>query len=308
METRALPFTLRQLQYAAAVAELRSFRKAAERCAVSQPALSAQLAALERGLGARLFERDRRRVFLTPAGSELLPRLLAVLLPAGDLVTEARRLVDPLSGTLRLGILPTIAPYLLPFAAPLLSEKYPDLTLLWTEEKTDPLLQALAAGELEGALVASAAEGEGLASETLGRDVFLLAAPRSHPLARPRGAVRFEELRGAAVLLLDDGHCLREQALAVCARANAHERGFRATSLATLSQMAAAGLGVTLLPRLAAATEAARATLVLRPFAEPAPHRTLTLLFRSRSPLAPSLRALAEALRRAFARAISARP
>jgi LysR family hydrogen peroxide-inducible transcriptional activator len=110
MDNRPHPFTLRQLQYAAAVAELRSFRKAAERCAVSQPALSAQLAALERGLGTRLFERDRRRVLLTPAGSELLPRLLGVLLPAGDLVAEARRLADPLAGTIRIGVLPTIAP------------------------------------------------------------------------------------------------------------------------------------------------------------------------------------------------------
>jgi LysR family hydrogen peroxide-inducible transcriptional activator len=142
----------------------------------------------------------------------------------------------------------------------------------------------------------------------VGRDDFLLAAPRSHPLARPRGLARPEELRGAAVLLLDDGHCLREQALAVCARAKAHERGFRATSLATLAQMAAAGLGVTLLPRLAAGTEAARAGLVLRPFATPAPHRTLLLVFRRESPFAPALLALGETLRRAFARAVPTPP
>lgn len=307
MVFRPLASTLRQLQYAAAVAETRSFRKAATACAVSQPALSAQLAALERALGVRLFERDRRSVRPTAAGEALLPRLRAVLLAAADLDGAAGGLRDPFAGTLRVGVLPTVAPYLLPAASPLLASALPRLTLLWTEERTDALVSALRDGRLDAALLAAVPGLDGLAKETIGRDDFLLAAPRGHALVTPRRPASLAELHGADVLLLDDGHCFRDQALALCARAKARENGFRATSLGTLAQMAGAGTGVTLLPALAAATEAPRARLALRRFAAPAPHRTLVLVSRKGTPAAPVISSAAGVLREAFLKA-AARP
>jgi LysR family hydrogen peroxide-inducible transcriptional activator len=293
------PVTLRQLQYLAAVADLRSFGRAAEACHVSQPSLSAQVAEAEGALGVRLFERDRRGVLLTRAGEALLPRLRQVLLEAGDLVEAARRLADPRAGTLRLGALPTIAPYLLPAAVPLLRAALPRLTLRWDEDRTAALVKRVEAGELEGALVAAEADLGTLETVSVSEDPFVLAAPPHHPLARATGPVRPADLRGAEVLLLDDGHCLRHQALEVCGAARARELDFRATSLGTLVQMVAGGAGVTLLPSLAAATEAGRAGLVLRPFAAPAPARTLVVAWRRGSAAEPALREVAEVVARA---------
>src|SRR5678816_1300713 len=241
------PASLRQLQYAVAVADARSFRRAAEQCGVSQPSLSAQLAQLEGALGVRLFERDRRRVLLTPAGEELIERARRVLGDADDLVDAARRLGDPLAGTLSIGVIPTISPYLLPAAAPAIRRAHPRLTVRWLEDKTESLARDLHAGRLDAALLALEADlGGPLQREVIGRDPFVLAAPRKH--ARP---ANLGELRGAHLLLLDDGHCLRDQALAVCAGARTEELAFRATSLPTLAQMVSAGAGITLLPSMA---------------------------------------------------------
>lgn len=293
------PVTLRQLQYLAAVADLRSFRRAAEACHVSQPSLSAQVAEAERALGVRLFDRDRRGVLVTRAGVALLERLRRVLVEADDLVDAARRHADPRAGTLRLGILPTIGPYLLPAAVPALRAALPRLVVRWEEDRTAALVRRVEAGELEGAVVAAEADLGGLETLELGADPFLLAAAPAHPLAQGAGPARPGELRGHEVLLLDDGHCLRAQALEVCSAAKARELDFRATSLATLVQMVAGGAGVTLLPALAAGTEAARADLVLRPFAAPAPARTLVLAWRRRSAAEPALREVGEAVARA---------
>src|SRR6187455_3001119 len=158
MDYRLLPFSLRQLQYVAAVAETKSFRRAAELCHVSQPTLSAQVAELEGALGVRLFERDRRRVLLTPVGEELVGRARKVLLEAGELSAAATRGRDPLSGTLRLGVIPTIAPYLLPELAAPLRERFPRAALIWIEDKTKKLVAELAAGNLDGAVLALEAE------------------------------------------------------------------------------------------------------------------------------------------------------
>ena len=299
MTNAPLPVTLRQLQYLAAVADLRSFRRAAEACHVSQPSLSAQVAEAEGALGVRLFERDRRGVLLTRAGEALRPRLRQVLLEAGDLVAAARRLADPRAGTVRLGVLPTIGPYLLPAAVPLLRAALPRLAIRWDEDRTAGLVRRVEAGELEGALVAAEADLGALQAVPVGDDPFVLAAPPGHPLARATGPVRPADLRGAEVLLLDDGHCLRDQALEVCGAARARELDFRATSLSTLVQMVAGGAGVTLLPSLAAATEASRSGLVLRPFAAPAPARTLVVAWRRRSSAEPALREVAEVVARA---------
>src|SRR5262245_29463203 len=252
------PFTLRQLQYVTAVADTGSFRRAAERCAVSQPALSSQVAAVEQGLGVRLFERDHRRVLPTAAGQELLARARRLLVDAEDLTQASRRLGDPLAGTVRIGVIPTVSPYLLPEVVPALRRRQARLTVVWIEDKTDVLAARLQEGALDGALLALEPRLADFESEIIGEDPFLLAAPRTHPLAARRSPAHLHDLKGAHVLLLDDGHCLRDQALEVCAKGEAEELGFRATSLATLVQMVASGAGVTLLPRLAAPAESRR--------------------------------------------------
>jgi len=294
------PYTLRQLQYAVAVADLRNFRRAAAHCAVSQPALSAQLAALEQSLGVRLFERGRGGVLVTPAGEELVAAARRVLLGADDLLAASTRHRDPLAGTLRIGVIPTIAPYLLPRAVPRLSAAFPQATFVWVEEKTETLLARLAGGEVDAALLAHVAGLDGFEEEELGLDPFVLAVPRDHELAKGSGPVRPGELEGEPVLLLDDGHCLRDQSLAYCARAGAQELGYRATSLPTLVQMVAGGAGVTLLPTMAVETERARAAIAIRPFAPREPARTIVLLWRPRSPLATALAGVARVLHGVF--------
>jgi LysR family hydrogen peroxide-inducible transcriptional activator len=297
------PLSLRQLQYVAAVAEERSFRRAAERCRVSQPSLSAQLAAVEEALGVRLFERDRRGVLPTRAGEELLERARRVLVEADDLVEAARRLGDPLAGLLRIGVIPTISPYLLPEIVPALGRAHRRLTVRWTEDKTDTLAANLRDGTLDAALLALEANIGEVAHEVIAEDPFVLATPLEHPLARRKGPARLADLHGANVLLLDDGHCLRDQALTLCSRAQAQELGFRATSLATLVQMVGAGAGVTLLPRLSLPTETRRSPLAIRPFASPAPHRTLALVWRRHAAVGAALRTIAVTLREAYQRA-----
>ena len=295
------PLSLRQLQYAVAVAESLSFRKAAERCHVSQPSLSAQLAQMEEALGVRLFERDRRRVLVTAAGCELIERARLILRETDDLVELARRSGDPLSGTLRIGIIPTISPYLLPRLTSALRTAYPRLTALWVEDKTEVLVRSLEAGTLDAALLALEANIGEVEREIIGLDPFVLATPVGHPLGAKASPARASELCDASVLLLDDGHCFREQALAFCSSAKAHELEFRATSLSTLAQMVAGGAGVTLLPEIAVPTEAKRAELSIRPFAQPAPSRTIALVWRRRAPLGSALRQLAGIARAAYA-------
>ena len=294
------PFTLRQLQYARAVADTLSFHKAAERCRVAQPSLSAQIAALERGLGVTLFERDRRKVLVTGAGRELLDRARRILLGADELSDAALRLSDPLSGMVRVGVIPTISPYLLPPVTPALHAAYPRLTIVWIEDKTPVLTAALSEGGLDAAVLALEAEVGDFEHAVIAKDPFVLAMSADDPLAKRKAPARPEELEGESVLLLDDGHCFRDQALAVCANAKARELEVRATSLPTLSQMVARGLGVTLLPLLAVATEAERAGLAIRPFAEPAPRRTIVLIWRRGSPWAATFRKVAATLAAAY--------
>ena len=296
------PLTLRQLQYAVAVADERSFRRAAERCHVSQPSLSAQIAELERGLGVQLFERDKRGVLVTAAGALLLARARRVLIEADELTEGAQRLSDPLSGELRIGVIPTVAPYLLPEVAMALREALPRLAFTWVEEKTSTLLARLANGEIDAALVALESELGDVHTDVIGRDAFVLAAAPGHALAAARGPAGLAELEGAEVLLLDDGHCFRTQALAVCARAGAAELAFRATSLTTLVQMVAGGAAVTLLPALALPTENRNGALVVRAFGAKGPARTLALVRRPTSPLAETVSAVAKTLRAVYAK------
>ena len=300
MNLGALPISLRQLQYAVAVADARSFRGAAAACHVSQPSLSAQVAELERGLGVRLFERSRRGVLVTPAGEAVVARARRVLLEAEGLLEAARAQADPLAGTLRIGVIPTLGPYLLPEVDPALRAAFPRLTLVWVEDKTEVLVARVERGELDAALLALEADLGSLEHEPIGRDRFVLATAREHPLGRARRPAALAELRGEPVLLLDEGHCLRDQALELCRTAGADELGFRATSLSTLAQMAAAGEGVTLLPEIAVEVENRRGQLAIRRFRPPVPHRTIGLAWRRGSGLRDALRALAATARAAL--------
>lgn len=307
MRFGAHALTLRQLQYAVAIAETKSFRRAAERCHVSQPSLSAQIAELERGIGLRLFERDRRGVLVTSAGEELIERARRVLVDVEDFIDAAARHIDPLTGTLRFGIIPTLAPYLVPEVDPALRSAFPRLSLLWTEEKTSVLVERIQTGDLDAALLALEANLGDLEYEVLGKDPFLLATAKDHQLAGTTRPLKLEDLEGQRVLLLDEGHCLRDQALDLCAGAGAEELGFRATSLSTLSQMVAAGTGVTLLPALAVPVENRRGLLALRRFAEPSPHRTIVIAWRRRSALTEPLRAVTAKVRKTFMGALRRR-
>jgi LysR family transcriptional regulator, hydrogen peroxide-inducible genes activator len=298
--TAPLDLTLRQLEYAVAVADTLGFHRAAERCRVSQPTLSAQVAQLEAALGVRLFERDRRRVLVTPAGEAVVGRARRVLLEAEDLVAAASRARDPLAGELRIGAIPTVAPYLLPEVTPLLAERYPRLKPVFREAKTADLVAELDRGELDAGLLALVDGLEPYTRVEVLKDPFVVAMPKGHALAR-KARVGLAELSDETVLLLDEGHCLRAQALALCAKGGASEAAFRATSLATLAQMVSAGAGVTLLPSIALEVENRRGQLELRPLEPPAPFRTVALAFRPSSPLAPALRELGVTLRRALA-------
>jgi LysR family hydrogen peroxide-inducible transcriptional activator len=302
------PVTLRQLQYVVAVADRRSFRRAADDCRVAQPSLSAQVAQVESQLGLRLFERDRRTVTPTAAGQAFVERARALLLGADALVESARALADPFSGTLRIGVIPTIGPYLLPEVAPALRTRFPRLVFVWAEERTGVLVEKLGRGELDAAIVALESELGDLPHLVIGKDPFVFAADPAHPLAAGRRPLRPADLEGAPVLVLEDGHCFREQALSFCTRAGAEEASWRATSLATLVQMAAGGAGVTLLPSLAVPVENRHHALAIRPFASPGPVRTLALVWRKGFALETAARTVGEALRDAYGRFVNRPP
>jgi len=306
MRTAPHPITLRQLQYAIAVAELGSFRKAAEACRVAQPSLSSQVAALEAQLGVVLFERRRRGTLVTAPAQAVLAQMRAVLTAADDLVDAAKGAADPLSGELELGVIPTVSPYVLPLVVGPLRAELPRLSLRWVEDKTPSLREALAEGRIDAALLALEAELGDVEALPIARDRFLLATPPDHPLARPRRPVRLGDLEEEPVLLLDDGHCMRDQTLSLCRTAHARTLDLRATSMATLVQMTASGMGVTLLPELAAPVENRLGALHLRAFAAPAPHRTIGLVWRRHSPRVETLRAVGKVMQAAIAGARTA--
>ncbi|MGA0734074.1 MAG: LysR substrate-binding domain-containing protein [Steroidobacteraceae bacterium] len=275
---------LKDLRYLVAVADTGHFGKAAERCFVSQPTLSAQLKKLEDYLGVPLIERQPRGAILTPAGTEIVARARRIIEASDEVVEIARTHKDPLAGRLRVAFLPTIGPYLLPIVVPKLRKALPRLELMLYEYQTAPMLDKLRAGELDLGILALPIDIDGLATRTLYDEPFVVAAPAHHPLAE-RKQIRVEDLSGVTLLLLEDGHCLRDQALDVCNRIDAEEKqDFRATSIETLRQMVAAGAGVTLLPELATrGSHAAPRGLVLRPFAKPQPSRRIGAIWRKSS-------------------------
>lgn len=288
------PVTLRQLQYLLAVDQTRSFHGAAALCHVSQPSLSSQIAEAESALGCQVFERNHRRVLVTPAGELLLKRARQLLLDTDDFVDQAQRAADPLQGVLRIGVIPTLCPYLLPDIAPHLRQQFPTLSVVWSEQQTRLLINQLSDGSLDAALLALEAEIGELAYQEIDREPFMLAVPPQHPLAKGRSPVNLGELKSAEIMLLREGHCLRDQTIEACRKSRFHP--YAATSLATLVQMVASGAGITLLPRLAVAYENRNQALVIRRFAPPSPGRTLALAWRPNSPLAGGLQILATAI------------
>ena len=285
---------LRALQYFVKLADLRHFSNAADACFVSQPTLSTQIRKLEDELGVQLVERAPKNIMLTPVGAEVAERARLVLRDIEQIRAAARSVGDPANGKLRLGLFPTLAPYLLPHVVPIIRKSYPELSLHLAEEKTEDILRMLHQGELDAALLALPINEEGLEMEVLFKEPFVLAIPNDHPL-RDKKEISLTDLNGNELLLLDEGHCLREHALDVCALAGANERvDFHATSMETLRQMVAANVGITLMPMLSVKPPIARTdNLHFLPFAEPAPSRTIALVWRSSSALSAFQRELA---------------
>jgi LysR family hydrogen peroxide-inducible transcriptional activator len=288
---------LRDLHYLVALADLRHFGRAAEACHVSQPTLSTQVRKLEEELGVALVERAPRQVMLTPAGADIVERARRVLAEVAQMRETARRTTDPEAGSVRLGLFPTLGPYLLPHVVPRLRERFPRLELLLVEEKTETLVGMLRAGRLDAAVLALPMHEDWLHCEPLFEEPFMLAVPAGHALAK-RHLLTLSSLAHEHLLLLEDGHCLRDQALEVCSLAGAGEKeGFRATSLETLRQMVAAGVGITLLPMLAVKPPVpANDNVQLLGFRDP-PHRRLALVWRRSSAMAGFLRQVAGVLR-----------
>lgn len=290
----ALP-SPQQLRYLVALAEHGHFGRAATACAVTQSTLSAGILALERQLDAALLERTggKRPVF-TPLGRDLVGRARTALAALGAFVEAVDTARDPLTGPLRLGTIPTIGPFLLPRLMPRLREGFPRLRLWLREDLTDRLVEGLEAGRLDLLLLALPCDCGDAETLTIAEDPFFVACPPGHPLAQ-RSEVPPAALSGERLMLLEDGHCLREQALSACGLPGvAASQEFAATSLHTLVQMVAGGLGVTLLPRLAVAGGVtAGADVAVRPLPGGAFGRRIGLAWRARSPRAEEFRALA---------------
>lgn len=295
--------SLSQLRAFAAVAEHLHFRDAAAAIGMSQPALSGAVSALEETLGVQLIERTTRKVLLSPAGERLAVRARAVLEAVGELMEEAEAVRAPFTGVLRLGVIPTVAPYLLPAVLRLVHDRYPELDLQVHEEQTSSLLEGLAAGRLDLLLLAVPLGVPQVTELPLFDEDFVLVMERSHWLGG-RADIQREALRELPLLLLDEGHCLRDQALDICREAGRTEGApvtTTAAGLSTLVQLVAGGLGVTLLPRTAVTVETARNdALTTGYFAEPAPSRRVALGMRTGAARQDEFEEFAAALREAM--------
>ncbi|OPF76075.1 hydrogen peroxide-inducible genes activator [Streptomyces antioxidans] len=295
--------SLSQLRAFVAVAEQLHFRDAAAAIGMSQPALSGAVAALEEALGVQLLERTTRKVLLSAAGERLAVRARTVLEAVGELLEEAEAARAPFTGVLRLGVIPTVAPYLLPTVLRLVHQRYPRLDLQVHEEQTASLLEGLAHGRLDLLLLAVPLGAPGVVEMPLFDEDFVLVTPRDHWLGG-RDDIPREALRELDLLLLDEGHCLRDQALDICREAGRTADTpvtTTAAGLSTLVQLVAGGLGVTLLPRTALRVETARNDqLATADFADPAPARRIALVMRAGAARTEEFEALAEALRAAL--------
>jgi len=281
--------TLKQLRYLTALAAHRHFGKAAEACSVTQPALSMQIRDLEKDLGADLVERRPGEIILTETGAEVARRAERVLAGARDLTEFARHAGRLMTGRLRLGVIPTLAPYVLPQILPALQQRFPDLRIELRETQTRNLMDELARGALDAVLLALPVEENDIETLTLFEDPFLLAVPAGEA-APPRTRVDARDIDPRRLILLEEGHCLRDQALAFCGAARLDMAqglggtGLGSTSLSTVMQMVANGYGVTLLPRVALAVEARDARVKVLRFRDPEPARRIGLAWRRTSP------------------------
>ena len=284
---------LKDLRYLVALADERHFGRAAQRSFVSQPTLSAQLKKLEGYLGVQLIERQPNRVSLTAAGEEVVARARRILEASDEVLTLARAHRDPLAGRLRMALLPTIGPYLLPRVAREIHKALPRLELQLYEYQTAQMLEKLSTGQVDVGILALPVSMEGLEARLLYEESFALAVPAHHRLAEKK-EVTVADLKDETLLLLEDGHCLRDQALEVCSKVGVHEKqDFRATSLETLRQMVATGAGVTLLPELASrGGYGTTLDVVLRPFEKPAPKREIGAVWRKTTARRPAIDAV----------------
>lgn len=299
MADRTYQPTLSQLRAFVAIAEHRHFGTAAARLDVSQPTLSQALSSLEQGLGVHLIERSTRKVLMTDAGTQLLDRARTTIDSLDSFVAEASGLGSTLSGPLRLGLIPTVAPYIIPALLPALRAEYPSLVPYIVEDQTERLIDSVRAGAIEAAVVALPTEESGMIEIPLYTEDFVMLVPVDHAFAG-RTDLPLSALTGQPILLLDDGHCLRDQTLDLCRSVEAApvSSGTRATSLATVVQCVAGGLGVTLVPRSAVAVETGKSALGIAEFADPKPGRRMGLVHRASSARAEEYTAVAELIAR----------
>ncbi|WP_411288196.1 LysR substrate-binding domain-containing protein [Phenylobacterium sp.] len=293
--------TIRQLQYLKLLAENGTFGRAAEAARVTQPTLSAGIQELERALGAAVVDRARSGVILTTVGEEALRRATAILNEAEELMEAARNAGQPLTGRFRLGVIPTVAPYLLPRALPMLRERFPKLRLFLREDLTQRLIAQLKAGQLDAALIALPFDMAGLQWAHVADDELVAAMPSGHALARKASASP-AAMEKDGLILLEDGHCLREHALAACGlkppKSHGEEVAFAATSLATLVQMVGSGLGMTFLPQMAvSAGLAEQAPITVLPIDADHASREIVVAWRAGSNRGAEGKLLAEALK-----------
>lgn len=289
------PMNLRTLHYLVAIADTQHFGQAAERCHVSQPTLSMQVKKFEEQLNIMIFERNNKSVILTDIGHDIIAKARQVLTHMEDLRQIAHNAQDPYATTLKLGIIPTLAPYLLPKIMPHLNDAYPKLTLYLIEQQTAVLSQQLQTGEIDAALMALPIASDTLTHTPLLTENFFLAVHKDHALSG-QASINTKDLTTEPILLLEEGHCLRDQALEVCQINQTFQpHDFKATSLETLRQMVASRVGVTLMPELACSNTGDQLSYV--PFEQPSPSRTIALFWRKTSSQTALFNALANAIR-----------
>jgi len=291
---------LRDLEYLSAIDEHKHFGKAAQACFVSQPTLSGQLMKLEEQLGLQLVERHRRNVMLTPAGEQLVKEARKVLQAANEFESSAKALLDPLAGDLHLGLIPTLAPYLLPHIMADLNKGLPNINFFLHENQTKVLLQQLDEGKLDVLILPYLDEMEKFESYQLFDEPLVLATPKEHALAEKQN-LSLSDLHGEKILTLADGHCLKDQAMGYCFAAGAKEdNSFQATSLETLRHMVASGMGITMLPALAAQGNMASDSISYGQFNTPQPVRGISLVIRPNYSRMECVRAIVASVRQSL--------
>ncbi|MHB1083458.1 MAG: hydrogen peroxide-inducible genes activator [Thiobacillus sp.] len=290
--------TLQELKYLVALADHGHFGRAAEACCITQSTLSTQLKKLEDFLDVTLFDRSLKRVTPTPIGQEILQAARNIVEESERIKNLAKHAQDPMVRTLRLGVIPTLGPYYLPHALTLVHKKHAGMRMLLREEMTPQILEHLVAGQLDAGLLALPVEDDNLRIEPLFYEPFFAALPADHALVK-RDKLKVADLMSEKLLLLDEGHCLRDQALDVCGANSKGREEVRATSLETLRQMVGLGLGVTLLPALSvdAGPRISKKSVEIRPFTSPVPGRTIGLVWRKRAPFPETFERLAATLK-----------